>query len=52
MEEAYRKLEMNDLADDAARVYALNYGEGKTATGMLHELTPVEKAWDFIGFDR
>ncbi|MDD5035697.1 MAG: outer membrane protein assembly factor BamD [Methylococcaceae bacterium] len=54
MEEAYRKLELNELADDAARVYALNYGEGsKTqASEQLHELTPAEKAWDFLGFDR
>jgi outer membrane protein assembly factor BamD len=54
MEEAYRKLELDDLANDAARVYALNYGEGaKTQTVQQeHELTPAEKAWDFIGLDR
>ena len=54
MEEAYRKLELNDLANDAARVYALNYGEGVSANlgDEEYELTPAEKAWDFIGFDR
>ncbi len=54
MEEAYRKLELNDLADDAARVYALNYGEGAKglASLQIHELTPAEKVWDFLGFDR
>lgn len=54
MEEAYRKLEMDDLANDAARVYALNYADGiKTISGgEEYELTPAEKAWDFLGFDR
>ena len=54
MEEAYRKLELNDLANDAARVYALNYGEGVNARlgEEEYELTPAEEAWDFIGFDR
>jgi len=55
MEEGYRKLELNDLADSTARVYALNYGEGTNAAQYSeaeYELTPAEKAWDFIGFDR
>ncbi len=54
MEEAYRKLEMDDLANDAARVYALNYGEGakQAYSEPQLELTPAEKAWDFIGLDR
>ncbi len=54
MEDAYRKLELNDLADDAARVYALNYGEGAKAQALeqQYELTPAEKVWDFLGFDR
>jgi outer membrane protein assembly factor BamD len=54
MEEAYRKLELDDLANEVARVYALNYGEGaKTQTiQQQYELTPAEKAWDFIGLDR
>ncbi len=54
MEDAYRKLELDDLANDAARVYALNYGEGAKAQTIEdeYELTPAEKAWDFIGLDR
>ncbi|HUL12208.1 MAG TPA: outer membrane protein assembly factor BamD [Methylococcaceae bacterium] len=52
MEAAYRKLEMNDLAEDAARVYALNYAENAAATSQLRELSPAEKVWDFMGFDR
>lgn len=54
MEEAYRKLDMNDLADDAARVYALNYSDSAAgqAKEMLHELSPAEKVWDFLGFER
>jgi outer membrane protein assembly factor BamD len=52
MEQAYRTLEMNDLADDAARVYALNYSGNTLAESELQELTPAEAVWDFIGFDR
>jgi outer membrane protein assembly factor BamD len=54
MEEAYLKLELNDLAKDAARVYALNYGENGQAKLQTpqYELTPAEVAWDFLGFDR
>ena len=54
MEDAYRKLELNSLADDAARVYALNYGENANPQTIADEyqLTPAEKAWDFIGLDR
>ena len=52
MEQAYRKLDLNDLADDAARVYALNYAANTAAAGQLQELSPAEKVWDFLGFDR
>ncbi|MFZ4704098.1 MAG: outer membrane protein assembly factor BamD, partial [Candidatus Methylumidiphilus sp.] len=54
MEDAYRKLELDGLADDAARVYALNYGENANPQTIEDEyqLTPAEKAWDFIGLDR
>ncbi|QFY44177.1 outer membrane protein assembly factor BamD [Candidatus Methylospira mobilis] len=52
MEQAYRTLEMNDLADDAARVYALNYSGNTLAEREMQELTPAEQVWDFIGFDR
>lgn len=54
MEEAYKKLEMNDLAADAARVYALNYtgDRAERAKEVMHDLSPTEKVWDFLGFDR
>lgn len=52
MERAYRKLGMDDLADDAARVYALNYAEG--VPGQAKELVepPVmERLWRFVGIE-
>jgi outer membrane protein assembly factor BamD len=54
MEDAYRKLEMDKLADDTAKIYALNYGEGAKPQTLAqeYEATPAEKVWDFIGFDR
>jgi len=54
MEEGYRKLEMDELANDTAKVYALNYGEGAKIQTLAqeHELTAAEKVWDFVGFDR
>jgi len=53
MEESYRKLGMNDLAEDAARVYAANYGAGRNqVASQIHELSPAERVWDFLGFDR
>jgi outer membrane protein assembly factor BamD len=52
MEQAYRKLDLNELADDAARVYELNYAGNTTAASQLQELSPAEKVWDFLGFDR
>lgn len=53
MEEAYRKMGMDELADDAAKVYALNYGEGKNqVVSQMQQLSPAEKVWDFLGFDR
>nr|WP_240342353.1 outer membrane protein assembly factor BamD [Methylococcus sp. EFPC2] len=52
LEEAYRKLELTELADDTARVYALNYAQGAPSAGLLQEPTAAEKVWDFLGFDR
>ncbi|MFM8333423.1 MAG: outer membrane protein assembly factor BamD [Candidatus Methylumidiphilus sp.] len=54
LEESYRKLELNDLANDAARIFAVNYGPGAPNARYAEEqfdLTPAEIAWDFIGFD-
>lgn len=54
MEQAYTKLGMNDLARDAARVYALNYGEGAITPeqAALKNRSFGQKAWDFIGLDK
>lgn len=54
MEQAYRKLEMNDLADDAARVYALNYAQGAPggAKDLIYEPSAAERIWDFIGLEK
>jgi outer membrane protein assembly factor BamD len=53
MERAYRKLEMNDLADAAARVYALNYANGVPGPAKeLVEPTAVEQLWHFIGLEK
>lgn len=55
MEQAYRKLEMPDLANDIAKVYALNYAEGtpgQAAKDMGYEKTAIEKIWHFIGLER
>lgn len=53
LEDGYRKLELNDLADNPARVYVLNYGDSahNQYSDSEYELTPAEVAWDFIGFD-
>lgn len=53
MERAYRKLGMNDLADDAARVYAANYAQGVPgpARELVREPSVVERLWNFIGLE-
>ena len=52
MEAAYLKLGLDDLAEDARRVYQQNYAEGvpppiarQDDSGVVHAI------WDFIGFD-
>jgi outer membrane protein assembly factor BamD len=54
LEQAYRKLAMNDLADDAARVYAYNYAQGVPgpARDLVYEPSVMERLWNFIGLDR
>lgn len=54
MEAAYRKLEMNDLADAASRVYALNYAQGVPGPGgdLVYEPSAAEKIWEFIGLEQ
>ncbi|MGH8547428.1 MAG: outer membrane protein assembly factor BamD [Methylococcales bacterium] len=52
MEAAYKELAMNNLATDAARVYAMNYTNGipnSEYTDLNQSLA--EDIWDFIGLD-
>ncbi len=52
MEEAYRKLELTSLADDVARVYAMNYAGGVPAEAQdIVDPTLMERIWDVIGFE-
>ena len=53
MEDAYKKLGLNDLASDAARVYAQNYPDGPPPAVERTDKSGILTAiWDFIGFDR
>jgi outer membrane protein assembly factor BamD len=54
MEQAYRKLDMKELADDAARVYAFNYARGVPgqAKDLVYEPSVMERLWNFIGLDK
>ena len=55
LKKAYRKLEMTQLADDAARVFQTNYANGvpgQADKDMGYEESPVEKIWHFIGLER
>ncbi len=53
MELTYRKLELNDLADDVQRVYALNYANGVPgqAKELVQRVSVLERVWGFLGFD-
>lgn len=50
MQSAYKKLGMNDLADDASRVYQENYPDGPPVE-EYREKTFMNKIWNFFGFD-
>jgi outer membrane protein assembly factor BamD len=50
MQSAYKKLGMNDLADDASRVYKENYPDGPPVE-EYREKTFMNKIWNFFGFD-
>jgi outer membrane protein assembly factor BamD len=54
LEQAYRKLEKNDLADDVARIYAFNYAKGVPgpAKELVYEPSSVERIWQFIGLEK
>jgi outer membrane protein assembly factor BamD len=52
LEEAYRKLELTELADDVARVYDMNYANGLPAEAEnIVDPTIAERIWDVIGFE-
>ncbi|MGY6216063.1 outer membrane protein assembly factor BamD [Methylolobus aquaticus] len=53
MEAAYRKLEMDDLADDISRVYAFNYANGvpTEAEGLEYEPALAERVMRTLGFE-
>ena len=52
MVEAYDKLGMKDLADDARRVLALNEKEGTLATLPERKRSLLGRVWDFMGLDK
>jgi outer membrane protein assembly factor BamD len=55
MEQAYRKLGMTQLADDAKRVYDANYSEGapgQAAKDVNYEPSAMQQVWDFLGMDK
>ena len=51
LEEAYNKLGMDDLANDAKRVYQQNYPDGSLIAEQKN-LTVSHRVWDFIGLER
>ncbi len=51
IQEAYTKLELPDLAKDAARVYELNYPNGPPVPEHK-DSTFSHKVWDFIGLEK
>ena len=50
MQEAYSKLGMTEFANDAKRIYELNYPKGPPIPEFSNS-TFSHKVWDFIGFD-
>jgi outer membrane protein assembly factor BamD len=51
LKEAYTKLNLLDLAQDASRVYELNYPNGPPVPEHVN-LTTSHKIWDFIGLEK
>ena len=50
MQEAYRKMGLNDLAADAERIYKLNYPNGAPKTDYKDE-SVIQQLWDTLGLD-
>ncbi|HEY5139668.1 MAG TPA: outer membrane protein assembly factor BamD [Methylococcales bacterium] len=51
LQEAYTKLDMQDLAQEATRVYELNYPNGPPVPEQANS-TLSHKIWDFIGLEK
>ena len=51
LQDSYTKLGLDDLANDTARVYELNYPEGPPYP-EFSKSTFSHKVWDFFGFDK
>jgi outer membrane protein assembly factor BamD len=51
LQEAYTKLGLKDLANDAKRVYEFNYPNGAPIQSQ-ENITLSHRLWDFIGFDK
>jgi outer membrane protein assembly factor BamD len=51
LQEAYTNLEMVDLAQDASRVYSLNYPNGPPVPEHINS-TLSHRVWDFIGLEK
>lgn len=52
LEEAYRQLQLNELADAAAQIYTYNYQKGVPLPASIRERTAVESLWDTLGLDK
>ncbi|TAN48132.1 MAG: outer membrane protein assembly factor BamD [Methylococcaceae bacterium] len=52
LEDSYRHLELAELADAAAHIYAHNYREGVPLPADVRERTAVEKLWDILGLEK
>ncbi len=53
MEAAYKKMGMDDLAADAARVFEMNYADGIPNSNIseVRDASVAEDVWDFLGLD-
>ncbi len=51
LQDSYTKLGLDELANDTARVYALNYPDGPPVPEFTQS-TFSHKVWDFFGFDK
>jgi outer membrane protein assembly factor BamD len=52
LEESYRHLQLNELADAASQIYTYNYKKGVPLPASIRERTAVEALWDTLGLDK